>query len=300
MDKIDLYDMRKKLHAYKKIGKKQVISILNQLEDQKIDQKALAESKIHKTVKKLTQIEIIGDSVFSEQDLKQIQEKATETLQKLKKNQKSTPQEKVTLISVTTDRKQSIDVPNQNQINQNQFMNQLGLPQDLDQIRSKVLQNIIQRFTNETTPQQEVITFCKKLENEIRMKFKDKGSQYQTAIKEILKYLQNDKDGSVRNRLLTGLIDIPTAAQLRSEDWTSATRLSIAGGVGREILSANDMNHNKYIAQVINKDVALALCNNCGQKQMKLVNEIQTRASDEPSTKFYECLNCGIGETTNG
>ncbi|CAD8167428.1 unnamed protein product [Paramecium pentaurelia] len=300
MDQIDLYDMRKKLHAYKKIGKKQVISILNQLEDPKIDQKALAESKIHKTVKKLTQIEIIGDSVFSEQDLKQIQEKATETLQKLKKNQKSIPQEKVTLISVTTDRKQSIDVPNQNPINQNQFMNQLGLPQDLDQIRLKVLQNIIQRFTNETTPQQEVITFCKKLENEIRMKFKDKHSQYQTAIKEILKYLQNDKDGSVRNRLLTGLIDIPTAAQLRSEDWTSATRLSIAGGVGREILSANDMNHNKYIAQVINKDVALALCNNCGQKQMKLVNEIQTRASDEPSTKFYECLNCGIGETTNG
>ncbi|CAD8098581.1 unnamed protein product [Paramecium sonneborni] len=300
MDQIDLQDMRKKLHAYKKTGKKQVISILNQLEDPKIDQKALAESKIHKTVRTLTQIELIGDSILSEQDLKQMKEKATETLQKLKRNEKPGPQEKTTTLSVTPDRKQSVEVQNTVPINQNDFINQLGLPQNFDPTRLKVLQTIIQKFCSEQIPQQESITFCKRLENEIRMKFKDKERQYQTAIKEILKYLQNDKDGSVRNRLLTGLIDIPTAAQLRSEDWTSATRLAIAGGVGREILSANDMNHNKYIAQAINKDVALAMCNNCGQKQMKMVNEIQTRASDEPSTKFYECLNCGIGETTNG
>ncbi|CAD8084467.1 unnamed protein product [Paramecium primaurelia] len=300
MDQIDLQDMRKKLHGYKKVGKKQVISILNQLEDPKIDQKALAESKILKTVRTLSQIEIDGDSVLSEQDCRQIKEKATETLQKLKKNEKSVPQEKVPVITATPDRKQSVDVANTNPNNQNDFINQLGLPQNFDLKRLKVLQTIIQKFSNESTPSQESITFCRKLENEISMKFKDKERQYQTAIREILKYLQNDKDGSVRNRLLTGLIDIPTAAQLRSEDWTSATRLAIAGGVGREILSANDMNHNKYIAQAINKDVALGLCNNCGQKQMKLVNEIQTRASDEPSTKFYECLNCGVGETTNG
>jgi len=30
-----------------------------------------------------------------------------------------------------------------------------------------------------------------------------------------------DKDGSVRNRLLSGIIDVPTAALLKSEDWTS-------------------------------------------------------------------------------
>ncbi|CAD8181050.1 unnamed protein product [Paramecium octaurelia] len=300
MDQIDLQDMRKKLHGYKKFGKKQVISILNQLEDPKIDQKALADSKILKTVRTLTQIEVVGDPSLSELDLKQIKEKATETLQKLKKNEKPVPQDKVQPISVTPDRRQSVDVPNAIPINQNDFIIQLELPQDFDPTRLKVLQTLIQKFTNETTPQQESIKFCKKLEKEINQKFQKKEKQYQTAIREILKYLQNDRDGSVRNRLLSGLIDIPTAAQLRSEDWTSSTRLAIAGGVGREILSANDMNHNKYIAQAINKDVALALCNNCGQKQMKLVNEIQTRASDEPSTKFYECLNCGIGETTNG
>lgn len=42
-------------------------------------------------------------------------------------------------------------------------------------------------------------------------------------MKEIFKYITNDRDGSMRNRLLSGLIDVPTAALLRSEDWTSAT-----------------------------------------------------------------------------
>lgn len=58
--------------------------------------------------------------------------------------------------------------------------------------------------------------------------------------------------------------------------------------------------HNKKLAQDINKDTPLGLCNNCNQKSLKMVNEIQTRASDEPSTKFWECINCGISETTNG
>ena len=39
----------------------------------------------------------------------------------------------------------------------------------------------------------------------------------------MFKYLQNDRDNSVKTRLLTGLIDVPSAAMLKTEDWTCAT-----------------------------------------------------------------------------
>lgn len=34
-------------------------------------------------------------------------------------------------------------------------------------------------------------------------------------------------------------------------------------------------------------------CKGCGEKKVYLVDEKQTRASDEPTTKFFECYNCG-------
>lgn len=54
---------------------------------------------------------------------------------------------------------------------------------------------------------------------------------------------------------------------------------------GRESIKANDLLHNKKIAQTINQDTPLNPCGNCGKKSLRLVNEIQTRASDEPTTK---------------
>jgi transcription elongation factor S-II len=34
-------------------------------------------------------------------------------------------------------------------------------------------------------------------------------------------------------------------------------------------------------------------CKGCHQKKVYLVEEKQTRCADEPTTKFFECFNCG-------
>ncbi|TNV71537.1 hypothetical protein FGO68_gene3977 [Halteria grandinella] len=189
-------------------------------------QRALSESKIHKTVRTLTNIELVGDAIMSEQDLKQIKDKATITLAILDKIEKPPV---MTVVSVTTQRKQSTEVKPPIPVNTSEIINSLGLPANFDQTRLKVLQTLIEKFGVPSVPQMQAAIFWRKLENEVlilirrQINSKQKDRQYQASIKEMFKYLQNDKDNSVKTRLLTGLIDVPSAAMLKTEDWTSAT-----------------------------------------------------------------------------
>lgn len=52
-----------------------------------------------------------------------------------------------------------------------------------------------------------------------------------------------------------------------------------------------DFYHKLRIEEM--KNVPGKLCKNCSQTTVYLTSEKQTRCADEPTTKFYECFNCG-------
>lgn len=61
----------------------------------------------------------------------------------------------------------------------------------------------------------------------------------------------------------------------------------------REKMEAEQIGFYKQLTKREMEGVEGRKCKGCGEKKVYLVDEKQTRASDEPTTKFFECYNCG-------
>ncbi|KAM3129292.1 hypothetical protein pb186bvf_018579 [Paramecium bursaria] len=312
IDTIELKEMRKTLHEFKKSGKPTLLSVLKILDEQKIDPTLIHDSKIHKTLLTLTKKDpsLEVDAEFNYEDLLDIKQKCINLYKKFKSTQGSDSQQnsarKQSATSQKSEQSEKKVVQPTHELSIDEMIKKLNLQENFEPQRMRVLRCLIEKLSENKQSRQiqqfqdiDFATLAKKLENETFMKHK-MSQQYQNVIREMIKYISQDEDGSVRTRFLSNIITPSEAIQLKSEHWVTPKKIQASLSLSKEQIEAGDMGHARRIARSINQNSTLEKCPNCGELQLMLINEIQIRASDEPPARFFECIGCDHSEVRNG
>ncbi|CAD8148663.1 unnamed protein product [Paramecium pentaurelia] len=309
MDYQELYELRKKLVDWKK-NPKETINILKLLEQTPIDQEAVNKSKIYKTLHTLTIIDDKSDPLAAT-----IRTKAQIVQDKLKKLSQNKPNDNDT-IEKKREKSEEIKMQKQNSVQNIQsskslpdidlFVNyKVPYPSYVDRVKyltaiSKLFILNIQIFKNQDdlsdSDYQIIKDSVEKMEKAIYYKRQTEHSPrkaYEQDLKILAGFLKKDKNGSLTYRIFSKQFDPLIAAQLKAADWVDDETKQEQSRIIREKMEAEQLGFYKDLSKREMEGVEGKMCKGCGQKKVYLVDEKQTRASDEPTTKFFECYNCG-------
>ncbi|CAD8052031.1 unnamed protein product [Paramecium sonneborni] len=307
MDYQELYELRKKIVDWKK-NPKETINILKQLEQASLEFEAVNKSKIQKSTHTLTTIDDKSEPLIT--TIKIQASKVQDKLKKLCQNK----QNEINVIQKNQEEKtEEIKVQKQNSIQSSRSLPDIDLfynyrvpqPSYVDRIKyltvlSKLFILKIQTFKNQddlSDSDYQIIKDCvEKMENGIYYKRNTENSArkaYEQDLKILAGFLKKDKYGQLTYRIFTKIFDPIVAAQLKAGDWVDDETKQEQSRIIREKMEAEQIGFYKDLSKREMEGVEGKMCKGCGQKKVYLVDEKQTRASDEPTTKFFECYNCG-------
>ncbi|CAD8142071.1 unnamed protein product [Paramecium octaurelia] len=309
MDYQELYELRKKLADWKK-NPKETINILKQLEQTPLDQEAVNKSKIYKTLHTLTTIDDKSDILAST-----LKSKASIVQDKLKKLSQNKPNQNE-IIEKKREKSEEIKVEKQNSVQSIQSSKSLPAndlfenfktpyPSYVDRVKYlNAISNLfilnIQKFKNQNdlnaSDRQTIKDCVEKMESTIYYKRSQDYTPkkaYEQDLKVLAGFLKKDKNGSLTYSIFTKQFDPVNAAQLKAADWVDDETKQEQSRIIREKMEAEQIGFYKDLSKREMEGVEGKMCKGCGQKKVYLVDEKQTRASDEPTTKFFECYNCG-------
>ncbi|CAD8134532.1 unnamed protein product [Paramecium pentaurelia] len=309
MDYQELYDLRKKLLDWKKFPT-ETICILKQLEQSPLDWDNVNKSKIQKTLHTLTTIDDEYDPIIIT-----IKAKASALQDRFKRLSQAKTIER----TCQEQQKQAINeikVQKQNSVQSNQsskslpdidLFNNYRIPYPAYVDRLKYLNGISKMFISN------ILTF--KMDNDLndsdyqtikecveimeKTIYHKRGQEpssrkaYEQDLRILAGFLKKDKNGSLTQRIFTKAFDPISAAQLRAADWVDDETKQEQARIIKEKMEAEQIGFYKDLSKREMEGIEGKTCKGCGQKKVYLVDEKQTRASDEPTTKFFECYNCG-------
>ncbi|CAD8046174.1 unnamed protein product [Paramecium primaurelia] len=309
MDYQELYDLRKKLLDWKKFPT-ETLCILKSLEQSPLEWENVNKSKIQKTLHTLTIIDDKNDPLATT-----IKAKASalqdrfKRLSQAKAIQRSSKEQQQQAI-------EEIKIQKQNSVQSTQSSRSLPdidlfanyrVPSPAYADRLKYLNGISKMFIanilnfkkendlNESDYQ--IIKECVEImEKTIYYKRGQEHSSrkaYEQDLRILAGFLKKDKNGSLTYRIFTKAFDPISAAQLRAADWVDDETKQEQARIIKEKMEAEQIGFYKDLSKREMEGIEGKTCKGCGQKKVYLVDEKQTRASDEPTTKFFECYNCG-------
>ncbi|KAM3130256.1 hypothetical protein pb186bvf_017651 [Paramecium bursaria] len=303
MDYNELYEYRIKLNDSKKHSSKQVLNILQILETSIIAQEAINKSKITKTLKTLQTM--AQPTNFSKEEFVLLKQKVNIVLDKF-----SAQQANLNSQQQLNDTK---DLPKPQLVKQTSTLPDIDVFQNykdnypcyvdrkvyLTGLSKQFIANLMAFKEIEVLPQEDlnkvrdVIEIIEKQIYHRRQQQSGSRKLYEQDMRILGQYLKRDKNGSVTNRIFSRQFDPIQASQLRSTDWIDDKSKQEAQRLLQEKLEAESTGFYKQLAKREMEGVDGKRCNGCGERKVYLVEEKQTRASDEPTTKFFECFNCG-------
>ncbi|CAK88329.1 unnamed protein product (macronuclear) [Paramecium tetraurelia] len=291
MDKVDLTQILKKLNDWKKSSPTAVYNLLDQIGTQNFGQNRIVHQKFLLAVQKLAQLqEIPPNSIYKSYDYEKMINKAKSILKILRQplqmeveKEKPEPMKKHNLFAGY----------------QQQYTGYVDRIQNLNLISNLIL-HIFKNW--DQTNKEQLISIDKikavtiGLEKEIYLRnfYKDSRKMtYEMDIKTLLQFMKRDKTGDVLIRVFNKSLSYEQAAQLKSEDWIDEKTKLNQQAAQKEELEINQIGFYKEISKREMDGVEGKQCRGCHQKKVYLVDEKQTRCADEPTTKFFECFNCG-------
>ncbi|CAK72273.1 unnamed protein product (macronuclear) [Paramecium tetraurelia] len=309
MDYQELYDLRKKLVDWKKFPK-ETLCILKSLEQSPLEWENVNKSKIQKTLQALTLIDDNNDPLVTT-----IKAKASalqdrfKRLSQAKAIQRTSQEQQQQAIEEIKIQKQSSVQSTQSSRSlpcKDLFENH-RVPYPAYADRLKYLKGINQMFIANiftfkkdnvlNDSEYQTIKECvEMMENTIyhkRAKDHTPRKAYEQDLRILAGFLKKDKNGSLTYRIFTKAFDPVSAAQLRAADWVDDETKQEQARIIKEKMEAEQIGFYKDLSKREMEGIEGKTCKGCGQKKVYLVDEKQTRASDEPTTKFFECYNCG-------
>ncbi|CAD8141441.1 unnamed protein product [Paramecium pentaurelia] len=291
MDQIDLSQILKKLIEWKNSSPTTLYNLLDLIGTQNFGQNRIVHQKFLQAIQKLAQLnEIPPNSIYKSYDYQKVIDKAKSILKILRQSlqmevekEKPEPMKKYNLFAGY----------------QQQFTGYVDRIQNLNLISNLIL-HIFKNWDQSNKEQLISIDKIKEvtigIEKEIYLRniFKDsKKMAYEMDIKTLVQFMKRDKTGDVLIRVFNKSLSYQQAAQLKSEDWIDEKTKLNQKAAQKEELEINQIGFYKEISKREMDGVEGKQCKGCHQKKVYLVDEKQTRCADEPTTKFFECFNCG-------
>ncbi|CAD8051144.1 unnamed protein product [Paramecium sonneborni] len=309
MDYQELYDLRKKLVDWKKFPT-ETICILKQLEQSPLDWDTVNKSKIQKTLHTLTTIDDKNDlqittikakaSALQDRFKRLSQAKAIQRTQQEQQNQ--------SIAEIQVQKQNSVQsIQSSKSLPEIELFANYKIPYPAYADRLKYLNGISKMFIsnilafkkeNDLSDSdyqtiKECVEIIEKTIYQKRRQDHTPRKTYEQDLRILAGFLKKDKNGSLTYRIFTKAFDPVSAAQLRAADWVDDETKQEQARIIKEKMEAEQIGFYKDLSKREMEGVEGKTCKGCGQKKVYLVDEKQTRASDEPTTKFFECYNCG-------
>ncbi|KAM3140103.1 hypothetical protein pb186bvf_007903 [Paramecium bursaria] len=292
MDTSQLYDLRRRIHDWRNYSPEVVFSILDSIAKEATDKHSILESKIQKTLKAFAEQKLRQDenTMFPIQKYKKCIDKAhLVCLQILKVLNSSEPKQK-------SQQKGRVKSSYLFQSFKEQYSGYVERVPYLNAIADIILNNQWHQEIQSQLTEEKIKKVVIGIEKEIYEKNVQNGNtaalSYKMDMKSLCKFISNDKTGELTIRLFNGQLTFHQAAQLKSEDWISSEKKKEVQKIQQDALEAQQIGYYDQVMENVYQGVEGQTCKKCRQKTVYLQGELQTRRSDEPTTKFYKCIKC--------